>query len=137
MAVRHLGDDLGQDLLNVGDIRNIALPRVKRRRHGEVAEFGEPAADILDVLMDAEDLLHDQHGRERPAARRHGAIGGDAAVGDRDLDLAGLEPGGIGGYHRLRHDRVGGKREAARETCHDEAATREIGFGNETLDLRF
>ena len=37
---------------------------VEGRRDREVALLGEAAADVLDVLVDAEDLLHDEHGRE-------------------------------------------------------------------------
>ena len=66
--------------------------------------MGEAAADILDVLMDAEDLLDDEDDGKRPAGGRHGAIGRDRAVLDRDLDLAGLQARGIG-RDRGRPDR--------------------------------
>ena len=74
------------------DLRDVALAGVELGRDGQVAELGEPAAEVLDVLVDAEDLLHHQDDRERPPARGHRPVGGDLAVGDRDLDLAGLEP---------------------------------------------
>ena len=83
------------------ELRDVALPGVHLGRDGEVAELGEPAADVLDVLVDAEDLLDDQDDRERPALGRHRPVGGDLAVRDRDLDLAGLEPLGVG-RDRLR-----------------------------------
>ena len=86
------------------DLGDVALPSVQLGRDGQVAELGEPAADVLDVLVDAEDLLDDQDDRERSAVGRHGPVGGDLAVGDRDLHLAGLQALGIG------RDRLGGDR---------------------------
>ncbi len=38
---------------------------IQLRRDGQVAELGEAAADVLDVFVDAEDLLHDEDDRER------------------------------------------------------------------------
>ena len=70
LGVGHLGDDLGDDLLDVLDLRDVPLPGVQLGGDGQVAELGEPAADVLDVLVDAEDLLHDEDDRERPARRR-------------------------------------------------------------------
>ena len=82
-----LDDDLADDLVDVGHSGDVALARVELRRDRHVADLGEPPADVLDVLVHAEDLLHDEDERERPALRRHGAVGGDLAVLDRDLDL--------------------------------------------------
>ena len=59
-----LRDDL-EDLLEVLELRDVPLPGVHLGGDGEVAELGEPPADVLDVLVDAEDLLDDQDGRER------------------------------------------------------------------------
>ena len=73
-------------------LRHVALAGVQLGGDGQVAELGEPAADVLDVLVDAEDFLHDQHDRERPALRRHRPVGGHLAVLDGDLDFAGLRP---------------------------------------------
>ena len=42
------------------DLRDVALPGVQLGGDGQVAELGEAAADVLDVLVDAEDLLHDE-----------------------------------------------------------------------------
>ena len=61
-------DDLRDDLLDVGHLRDVALARIQLGRDRQVAELGEPPADVLDVLVDAEDLLHDEHDRERPPA---------------------------------------------------------------------
>ena len=43
------------------------------------------------------------------------AIGGDVAVGDRDADLAGVEPVGVGDDRR-GVERPGGQREARDQT---------------------
>jgi uncharacterized membrane protein len=69
----------------------VALAREQFRRDREVAELGEAADDVLDVLVHAEDLLHHEHHRKPPARRRHGAVGRDFPVRHRDLHLAGGE----------------------------------------------
>ena len=51
----------------------------------------EPPANVLDVLMHAEDLLDDEDQRERPALRRHRAVGGISPSWTRDLHLTGGE----------------------------------------------
>ncbi len=105
------------------ELRDVALAGVHLGGDGEVAELGEPAADVLDVLVDAEDLLDDEdHGQVR-AAGRHGAVGGDLAVGDGDLHLAGLEAVGVG-RDRLGGDGLGGHREAGGQRGHHELASR-------------
>ena len=63
------------------------------------------------MLVDAEDLLHDQDDRERSALVGQRPVRGNLAVADRDLHLARLEPLGIG-RDRLGVDRLYRKSEA-------------------------
>ena len=62
LRIRHLGDDLADDLLDVGHSGDAALARIELRRDRHVAFLGEPPANVLDVLMHAEDLLDDSNG---------------------------------------------------------------------------
>src|SRR5262249_42875587 len=85
------------------------------RSDGEVAEFAEAAAKVLDVLVDAEDFLDDEDHGERTARRRHGPIGRHLLAADGYLHLAGLQSLGIGldgfGGNRLyRQSEAGGQR---------------------------
>ena len=50
------------------------------RCYGEIPYFGEPAADVLDVFVDAEDFMNDEHNWKWPAGRRLHSIGWDLAV---------------------------------------------------------
>ena len=74
------------------DLRHVSLSSVELGRDGQVAELGEAPADVLDVFVDAEDLLHHQDDRERPRAGRQCPVSGDLAVRHRDLHLTGLKP---------------------------------------------
>ena len=56
-------------------LRDVALAREQLGRDGEIAELGEAPADVLDVLVHAEDLVHDQHDRRLALA-----LGGDRAI---------------------------------------------------------
>ena len=60
----------------------IAETRIERRRDGVIAGMREAAAEILDVLVHAEDFLHHQHHRRVRLAGRPRAIGRDLAVAD-------------------------------------------------------
>ncbi len=86
----------------------------------QVAELGQPAAGVLDVFVDAEDLLHHQHRGERPGALRPGEVAGQVPVRDRHLHLAGHQPGAIG-VDGLRLDPLGRQREAGDQPRHHEA----------------
>jgi hypothetical protein len=119
LGVRHLRDDL-DDLVHL-QLRHVAVAGVQLGGDREVAELGEPAADVLDVLVDAEDLLHDEHGRERPAFVRGGPVGRDGAVLDGDLHLDGGEALGVGG-DRVGCDGLGRNGEARGERRHGELA---------------
>jgi len=124
LRVRHLGDDFPHYLLAIAHLRGIALPRIQLGRDREVPGFGEAAAEILDVLVDAENLLYDEHGWERSSLVRHRTIGGDLAVLGRHLDLARRQPVCIGGDDRLRRDRLHRQRKAGRQRGHHKAAPR-------------
>jgi hypothetical protein len=76
-------------VVDISDLRYIALAGVQLRSNRHVAELCETAADVLDVFVHAEDLLNDQHDRKRPAFVGHCSIGGNIAVGDGDLYFAG------------------------------------------------
>ena len=137
LRVRHLGDDFPHYLLAIAHLRGIALPRIQLGRDREVPGFGEAAAEILDVLVDAENLLYDEHGWERSSLVRHRTIGGDLAVLGRHLDLAGIEPGGVGGNHGLRRNRLDREREAGGERGHHKAAPRPAAPRHQALQFEF
>ena len=69
LRVGHLADDLLDDLADVGQPGHVALPHEEIGRDGEVADLRKPPANVADVLVHAEDLLHHQHHRERAAGR--------------------------------------------------------------------
>jgi hypothetical protein len=120
LAVGHLGNDRA-DGADVGKRGDVALTHVELGGDGEMAELGEAPADVADVLVDAEDLLHHEHHREGTAGRRLGPVGGDHPVGDRDLHLAGDEAVG-GGGDRLGAHRLDGEGEPGGERGHGAAA---------------
>ena len=51
--------------MHIGHFREIADPRVILGRHGQIPQMGQAAADVLDVVVDAEDLFVEF--RARPA----------------------------------------------------------------------
>jgi hypothetical protein len=76
LRIGNLCDHL-HDLLDIGDARDVAFAREECGGHREVAQLGETAADVLDVLVDPEDLVHDQHCGKRTAisiARRPSGV---------------------------------------------------------------
>ena len=101
LRVRNFRND-GADLIDGRELRDIALPRVELGGDREIAQLGEAPADILDVFVDAEDLLHDQHYRKRPAARWHRAISRDRLIADRNLHFACSQAFGAGGNRQPR-----------------------------------
>ena len=125
LRIRHLGDDLADDVHEVLVLRRIALAVVERRRHRHVAELGEAAADVLDVGVNAEDLLHHQGDRVGVAALGPRHVSGDVAVGGRNADLARGQSLAVGG-DRLRRDRLDRQRETGgqRAADHEAAAGR-------------
>ncbi|MNC85119.1 hypothetical protein D3C83_06980 [compost metagenome] len=96
MAVGNEIDHLGENLLVVGELRDVALAAVEVDCDCEVTELGEAAADVLDVLVHAEDFLNHQHQRELAAFFRHGAVRRHRAGHGLDLHLAGGEAVGVG-----------------------------------------
>src|SRR5262245_2862935 len=77
LPVRHLRYDCLDQLLSVTDLRWIALTRIKFGSDRIISGLCQTTAEILDVLVHAEDLLDHEYGRERSALRRHHAIGRD------------------------------------------------------------
>ena len=92
------------------------------RRDGDRAALRETTADIADVLVHAEDLLHHQHHRQLRTTRRPRVVRRQRAVRDRYADLADIEPlrrrdEGLGTHGQCRDG------EAARQRSGDETAT--------------
>lgn len=111
LIVGHLGDDGVDQSLDVADPGGVALTEIKVWRDGVIAGVGQPANDVLNPRMDAENLLHHEDDRPRSAVGRSGAVGGDSAAVHRDVDPGGVEAGIVGGHGRGGH-RAGGQREA-------------------------
>jgi hypothetical protein len=128
LRIGNFRDDLAH---NIGhrQLRYIALARVHLRRDGQITGFGQAAADIFDVFVDAEDFLHDEHRREVLSLRGHRAVGRNLAVFDGDFDFARGQAVGVSGDRGLRLDRLDGEREAGGERGHDEGPARQIGGG--------
>jgi hypothetical protein len=112
-------------LLDIGHANNVALAREKCRCHREVARLGETAAEVLDMLVDPEDLVHDQHSGKRTARAWHRAVTRDLAPFDWNFDLTRDQALAVG---RNRFGRNGkrGKCEACRKTSDDERTPREM-----------
>src|SRR6188768_4087767 len=94
----------------------------------------EAPAHILDVLVNAEDLLHDQYGRVRSRGRRFCAVGRDLTIRGRDLDLSGVKTVGVG-RQRLRGNRLYGRGESNGKRRHQHCAARERGLLQEAGKL--
>ena len=104
------------------------------RRDGDRAALRETTADIADVLVHAEDLLHDQHHRQLRATRRPRVVRRQRAVRDRYADLAGIEPlrrrdEGLGAHGQRRGGEPSGERGG------DEAAPVERGERSEAAQV--
>ncbi len=61
LLVRHFRDDLANDLLNVGHAGDAALAVIKLGGNRHVALLRQPPADVLEVLVHAENFLHDEN----------------------------------------------------------------------------
>ena len=134
LAVRHLGDDR-HDIVDVGELCDVAFAGEQGRRHGEVPLLGKAAAEILDVFVHAEDFVDDQDRGKWPARSGHGPISGDLSIGNRDLHFADRQTVAVG-RDGLRGDRPHGKREAGRQTGDHEGAPRDVRGRHETLNVR-
>ena len=71
LGVRHFGNDFRDDFLEILDLRDVSLTGVEFGSDREVAEFGKSAADILDVFVDTENLLHHEHHRKEREREIH------------------------------------------------------------------
>ena len=74
-GIGRLGDDSGEDVLDVGHLARVAVTGEEFGRDGKVTFLRQPAADIGDVLMHAEDLGDHQHHRQGRLPGRHGTVG--------------------------------------------------------------
>ena len=102
------GDD-GTDLLDVRELRDVALARVEIGRDRHVARLGEAARDVLDVLVHAEDFLHHEDDRKALPAGGPRMVGRHLPVLHGNSRFARLEPLRVGRDLRLgdRLDRGG------------------------------
>ena len=66
-------------------------------RDGKMAQFGEPAAEVLGVLINTRDFLHAEHDTEPQTLRRHGTAGRHLAALGWDLAHTSDAAVGIGG----------------------------------------
>ncbi|KAG1200455.1 hypothetical protein G6F35_012371 [Rhizopus arrhizus] len=136
LRIRHLADDLGLQLRDLGVLRRVALAREQFGRDGQIAQMGQPAAHVLDVLVHAENLGHHDHGRQILLALRRRTIGGHLAVRRGDVDLAGGEPLGVRGDGGLSHGGPGRKREARGDRRGDEASTVQPQRRQQAVEVR-
>ena len=49
-------------------------------RDGQIAQLGEPAADVLDVFVDSEDFLYDEDNRQCSSLLGPRSISGDVTI---------------------------------------------------------
>ena len=146
-----LATTVGDDLLDVGHLatrRRLGGRKAKLRRDRAVAALGRgaPADVVLDVLVHAEDLLHDESRPGRGSlARRHGAVGGSSPLGGRDLDLAAAvrprsrrsRPTALRGARRDRGGEAGGERGQDELAARDAFGVRSAGVSVHRLALLF
>jgi hypothetical protein len=71
----------------------------------------EAAGDVLDVLVEAEDLLHHEDDGKAIAPGGLGEVRGNLTVARDEPRLPGLEPFGAGGDRGLLRDRLDRGRE--------------------------
>lgn len=117
LSVGNLGDDL-EDLLEVAQLRNVALASVHFGSDGVVTELSEPTADVLDVFVDAEDLLDYEDSRKVRPGGGQSPISWDLSVLDGDLGFTRFDTFGIGGDGLCR-DGLNGECEAGRQRSHN------------------
>ena len=135
LGVRHFGDDVVEDVLDAADLARIALARKQFRGDGQVAEFGQPPADIGDMFVDAEDLGNHQDHRKIGAFVGLRTIGDHFAVADGNLDFSRNQAVGAGLDNGLGHDRLGGEGETRAQHGNDESTTGEGGVGNQAVEF--
>ena len=124
VGVRGFRHHLAHDLGRARQLGEIGEAPVELGRDGEIAELGEAAADILDVVVDAENLLDDQDDREGAGAIGLGVVRRHLVRADGDPHFTRVEAHGVGIDH-LRLDARGGKRQAGDQSaCKRAAAAR-------------
>jgi hypothetical protein len=97
-----LGDDL-HDRGHIGDGRRIGDAHEEGRGDGDVAQLGQATADVLDIVVNAEDLGGDDDGGELAARLGPGEIGRQGEIRRREADrlddqagLVGMDRFGLG-----------------------------------------
>src|SRR5690606_2869251 len=95
----------------------------------------EAAADVADVLVDAEDLLYDEYDGQLVARGGPRMVDRQLAARDRDGGRAGGEAGAGGADHGAGMDRLHGQREAGGGDAREKAAAVEAGGGEQAVEL--
>src|SRR4029079_946679 len=127
LFVGDLRGDLGDDLLAVGDLRDVTLAREQVGRDRQIAELREAPADVTDVLVHAEDLVHHQHdGRGAFRLRGTRTIAGDLARLRGDADVGDRETLAARDDRRCRY-RPHRQREPGTDRAGDHLAPGELG----------
>lgn len=90
LLVGHLADNVLVELLDGRVLRCIALANVEVRRNRQITELRESTADVGDVLVHAEDFVHDHDHRQMRLAFRLRAVGGHERVARVNAHLAGF-----------------------------------------------
>ena len=85
----------------------------------KVAQLRESAAHILDVLVHAEDFLHDEDYRKLAVLVRHGAIRGHGAIARDEFYFSGDKALVVGRDH-CGGDRLDAFRKTLRQPCGQE-----------------
>ena len=134
LLVGNLRHHLGDDLAEVGHLGDVPLPGIQLGGHGEVTQLGEPTADVPDVLMHAENLLHHQHRGERAPLVGMGAISRNLSITHGNLHLARHQPRGVGG-DGLRRNGLDRQCEARGQRGHHEVPPGEVGEGLQTSQV--
>ena len=109
LTIRHLGDQLLEQLADIGVVVGVTLAEIELGRDRQIALLGQAAAQILNMFMDAEDFLHHQHDGERAAL-----VGGFGDVGRQCIALG--RDGRLPGVNALfvGDNRGGGQRRGGR-----------------------
>lgn len=82
LTIRHLGHQLLEQLADIGVVVGVALAEIELGGNRQIALFGQAAAQILNMFMDAEDFLHHQHDGEGAVV-----VGGFGDVGRQRVSL--------------------------------------------------
>ncbi len=129
VGIGHLADDRPHDLDLVGDLADVSLAGEQIRADGVIAELGQAPRHILHLFVGAEHVMRDDDRRKFSALGRIGAISGDRAAGDGNLDLLGDQAVAVGmdGRHH-RQGGPGGDRQQSGGRGQEQVAATEIGL---------